>query len=260
MRGLATALLLAGCSGTTGEHLVRFNLEAQGPGDAVAGQPYRFITPRGAEVTLTRARLFVGAVYFNQTNPAGWAQESSCTLPGVYTGEVRGSLTIDALDPTPQPFSVPGNGTSMPTQAAELWLTAQDITADDEKTVVLEVAGEAVTGMQRWPFEAGITIGVNRRVPPRNPALPGSNTLCQQRIVTPIAFETVFTEGGTVRLTVDPKAWFSSVDFASLKPSPADPSRYRFVDAVEGAGQPDAALFNALRAAQGPYHLEWRPK
>lgn len=250
-------LISSACVQTTGGELVTYSLAARGPSTAVKGQPYRFVTPAGFDVALDRATLFVGAVYFNQTNPAGWSQETACTLPGIYTGEVRGSLKVDALDPSPQPFATQGNGTSSPTRAAELWLTAVDVSASDEHTVVLDVAGTATRGAESWPFDASFTIGQNRRAAPRSPALPGSNPICQRRIVTPIPTELTLSEGGTATLVVDPAAWFSTVDFSRLTVSPDNAARFRFIDDSSTGQQPDIALFNGLTSAQGPYRFEW---
>jgi hypothetical protein len=249
-------LLLAAC-GSTGGELVTFDFVAAGPSDAQAGQPYRFSTSAGYAVTLTEAKLTIGGVYFNQLNPAGWSQESSCTLPGLYTGEVRASRVVDLLDGRPQSFETMGKGTTLETQAAELWLTGGDVYAEADSTQVLKLVGEASRGGQNWPFDAVVTIGNNRRTPPRNPALPGSNPICQRRIVTPIPFATTFAPSGRVELTIDPKAYVAGVDFALLQAHPQQPGRFAFVDATEGAGQPDQTLFNALLSAQGPYQFRW---
>ena len=258
MKPVLFSLLFLSCIQTTGGELVSFSMEAKGPQGAVKGQPLTFTTASGFDVTLTRAKLFVGSVYFNATNPSGYSQETACTLPGIYTGEVRGALTVDVLDPTPQAFPVKGTGTSTGTAAAELWLTQVDLGAEDEKTIVLDVQGEAVRGTERWPFDGAYTIGVNRRTAPRNPALPGSNPICKQRLVTPIPTELTLSADATVTLTVDPRAWFSQVDFSQLTASPSDAARFQFVNAVDEAKQPDLSLFNGLTSAQGPYSFEVR--
>ncbi|MFZ5444264.1 MAG: hypothetical protein ACOZQL_29980 [Myxococcota bacterium] len=250
------ALLGAGCIQTTGGELVSFDVRASGDPAVVSGGPLTFATPKGWSVTLTRARLTVGALYFNQQNPQNYTLEQSCVQEGIYSGEVRGGLTIDALSPEPQPFPVAGNGTTAPTRAAELWLTGGELLADTDGTVVLDVAGTATGSAGTFPFEAAFTISQNRVLPPRNPALPGSNPLCRQRIVSPIAFEATFSEGAAVSLLVDPRAWFASVDFAELTKVSEQPLLYRFTDDSSSSLQPDKALFNALRNASGPYRFE----
>ncbi len=250
---LLLLLLLAGCIPATEGKLVSFAAEAVGEPQAAS-----FDSPRGYRVTLSTARLRIGALYLNQTNPAGWSTETACILPGIYTGEVRGGVELDALSATAQPFAVSGTGTNAPTHAAELWLTDGDVNADESRTPVLELAGVAVKGADHWPFEARVTIGRNRATPPRSPALPGSNPICKQRIVSPVPVDFVLAAGGTVRLKVDPRRWFDSVEFSGLQKVQDLPLLYRFVDSTVEGGQPDVALFNAMRAASAQtYQLQW---
>lgn len=256
---LLMGLLLTGCIQTTGGRVVAFQAQASGDPAVVTGAPLTFTSPKGFEVTLTRARLTVGALYLNQQNPQSYSLEQSCIQEGIYSGEVRGGLTVDALSPTAQPFPVEGNGTDNPTRAAELWLTGGDLLADEDKTVLLDVAGVATRGAERFPFEGQLTIGTNRVIPPRNPALPGSNPLCRQRIVSPIAFDATLAQGSVVVLLVDPRAWFVTVDFAELTKLSDLPLRYRFTDTNDSSAQPDKALYSALRSASGPYRLEVSP-
>lgn len=256
---LVLALVMTGCIQTTGGRVVAFQAQASGDPAIVTGAPLTFTTPRGFDVTLTRARLTVGALYLNQQNPQSYSLEQSCLQEGIYSGEVRGGLTVDALSAEAQPFPVEGNGTDNPTRAAELWLTGGDLLADEDKTVLLDVAGVATRGAETFPFEGQLTIGANRVIPPRNPALPGSNPLCRQRIVSPIAFDATLAQGSVVSLLVDPRAWFVSVDFAELPKASDLPLLYRFTDSNDSSAQPDKALFSALRSASGPYRLEVSP-
>lgn len=250
--------LLAGCIQTTGGRLVSFSAEASGDPAVVTGGPLTFTTASGYDVTLTRAQLTVGALYLNQQNPETYALEQACVQPGIYSGEVRGGLTLDALSATAVPFPVAGNGNDLPTRAAELWLTSGDVFATEDRTPILEVAGTARRGADTFPFEGTLSIGSNRAIPPRNPALPGSNPLCAQRIVRPIPFDATLAEASTVALVVDPRAFFVAVDFAGLTRVSDAPLLYRFVDDVASPAQPDKALYNALRSAVGPYRLELR--
>ncbi|MBL8914601.1 MAG: hypothetical protein JNM17_28110 [Archangium sp.] len=256
---LPLVLLLGACVQTTGGEVVSFTAKASGDPAVVTGAPLTFTTPSGFDVTLTRARLAVGAVYLNQQNPQNYSLETSCIQEGIYSGEVRGSVLIDALSPTAVDFPVAGNGTTAPTRAAELWLTGGDVFADTDSTVVLDVAGTATGAMGSFPFEGQFTISSNRVIPPRNPALPGSNPLCRQRIVSPIAFDTALTQGAMVTLLVDPRAWFAAVDFSGLTKVSDVPLLYRFTDDQSSSAQPDKALFNALRSAVGPYRFELTP-
>jgi hypothetical protein len=83
--------------------------------------------------------------------------------------------------------------------------------------------------------------------------LPGSNPLCQQRIVAPVGFSTQLAQGGTVQLLVDPRAWFADVDFASLEQ--VAPQQYQFSNDGSSSRQADKALYNGLRAFVGPYRF-----
>ena len=249
-------VLLAGCIQTTGGRQVTFKAQASGDPAIVTGGPLTFTSPRGFDVTLTRAQLTVGALYLNQQNPQNYSLEEACIQEGIYTGEVRGGLTFDALSPTPQPFPVEGNGTDLPTRAAELWLTGGELLADDDKTVLFDLAGVATRGAESFPFEAKFTIGANRLIPPRNSALPGSNPLCRQRIVSPIAFDATLAEDSMLWLLVDPRAWFVTADFSELTKVSELPLLYRFTDDNDSPAQPDKALYNGVRSASGPYRLE----
>lgn len=246
------AVALSACIQTTGGNVVSFDAVARGTTEAAAP----FTTPSGFDVTLTRARVTVGALYLNQQNPQSYTLEQACIQEGIYSGEVRGGGVVDALSADAQPFPVRGNGTDAPTRAAELWLTGGDLLADDDKTVVLDVAGTATRGADVFPFEGVFTIGTNRVIPPRNAALPGSNPLCRQRIVSPVAFDATLAEGSTVTLVVDARQWFAAVDFSGLAKVSDAPLLYRFTDSNDSSAQPDKALFNGLRSAQGPYRFE----
>lgn len=256
-------LLLTGCLDGTGHRLVSFSAQASAARDlgVVPGQPLHFVTPRGFDVTLTSAKLFVGALYFSARAPvtASGATEDPCVFPELATGEVRGGRELDLLDPTPQPFPVSGQGSDLPTRSAALWLTNGDVNASDDPTVVLHVEGTAEKGGTSYPFTGSLTIGSNRLTPPRNPALPSSNPICELRVVDNIAFETTLTEGSTVSLEVDPRAFFASVNFATLEDLGTTPPSYRFRDDAATADQADNALFNGLRANAGPYHFNRSP-
>lgn len=249
MKRALLLMVLSGCVQSTGGSIVAFHAQASGDPTVVNGGPLVFTTPLGFEVTLDRAQVTVGALYFNQQNPESYSLEEACVQSVIYSGEVRGKVVIDALSPTPVDFPVEGNGTDSVTRSAELWLTGGDVFADNDTTVLLSVAGVARKSGLDFPFTGALTIGQNRVIPPRNPALPGSNPLCRQRIVSPVPFETTLTQGSTVSLFVDPRAFFNSVDFTGLVDG-------AFIDDNASDAQPDKALYNAMRSAVGPYRLE----
>lgn len=233
-----------GCTGTTGSELVGFDVLAKGPDDAVAGAPYELDTPLGYHVTLERARVHVGALYLNRSAPQTGIQETSCTLPGTYVAQVTSGLEVDALSPEPQPFPVRGLGTSDLALAGEVWLTGGPVDADDDPTVLLDLAGTATRGGVTLPFDARLTIGQNRALPPDDPARPGSNPLCKQRIVSPIPVELTPREGSALVLEVAPRALVGAVDFFALEPT-GDPPTLHFADESEGG--PNIALYRGLR-------------
>jgi hypothetical protein len=127
------------------------------------------------------------------------------------------------------------------------------VDAASDPTVILSVEGEARNGVDIWPFEGELTISSQRQLPIRDPALPGSNPLCEQRIVTPIRAGFVLPEEGQVVVTVRPEFWFANVRFSEMEPAPNAPGRFRFFDANQG--QPSIALYQAMRAAAGPYEV-----
>lgn len=244
------------CTGTTGSELVSFDVLARGPADAVAGAPYEVDTGLGYHVTLDRALVHVGALYLNRSAPQAGIQETSCTLPGTYVAQVTSGLTVDALSPEPQPFPVRGLGTSDLARAGEVWLTGGPVDADDDPTVVLDLAGTASRGGVTLPFEARFTIGQNRALPPDDPTRPGSNPLCKQRIVSPIPVALTPREGSALVLEVSPGALVEGVDFFGLEPTGAPPT-LQFADQTEGG--PNIALYRALRQVTGTYRLSFDP-
>lgn len=242
MRSASVPLLwlaLAAC-GSTGSGLVTFQAAAAGPGDAVAGQPLVFATPGyGYQVTLTRARVHVGALYLNRAVPISGAQAQACILPGIYVGQVTVPLDLDALSPAPQPFPILGEGTADEALTGQVWLFGTDVNATSDSTVLVDVAGIAVRGGTSYPFTGQLTVSENRESPVTNPALPGANPLCKLRIITPVRVDMVLGQGGTLLLRVDPRVWFDNIDFAQvpLAGDPGNPALRRFVDSSQA--QPD---------------------
>jgi hypothetical protein len=240
------ALPLSACVETTGSGLVTFTTRAGGF-DGVTS-PLAFDSGSGFHVTLTRAQERIAAVYLNQGQPSSGAGATPCILPGIYGAEAFGPVTLDLLSPTLQDFPNPGEGTADPTQTAQVWLNGGDIDATDDDTHVLEVEGTAMRGGTTWPFSGAITIGANRALPVMNPALPGANPICHQRIVTPIVAALLPATGGALELRVDVRGMFNGVDFSKLT-TPEIP------DTNAGAGE---ALFKGLLSNAGVYSLTWR--
>ncbi len=244
------------CVGSTGSDLVEFQAFAAGPADAHQGQPLDFVTGRGFHVVLTRAKVHVGAVYLNQSVPTSGAQATSCVLPGIYVAEVTSGLDIDALSPSLQPFSTTGHGTAVRALAGEVWLMGtKDVNAQDDTTVLFDLAGAADGGGKQYPFEARFTIGKNRIVPPKDPSTPGTSPLCKQRVVSPIPINMTPRSGGALVVRIDPRGWFTNVDFSQLAPASGDPPIHQFVD---GPADPASNnLYLGMHASQGVYSFDW---
>jgi len=252
-------LVACSCIGVTEGGLVSFEARAAGPADAT-GAPLVFRTPGGYDVTLRKARLHVGALYLNGTVPLTSERESSCILPGTYVGQVTsandanpnalGGVDVDLLAATPVPFPTRGTGLADRAQNGEVWLTGNgNVEAAEDKTVVFAFEGEARRAGLTYPFAGTFTIGSNRAKAPRSGALPGSNPICQERIVTGIPMALRLQEGGVLTLRADPRAIFATADFALLDPNEA--GVYEFLDREEG--QPSIAAYFALRSSQGVY-------
>ncbi|HVJ93673.1 MAG TPA: hypothetical protein VM580_27915 [Labilithrix sp.] len=262
--GLFAALPLlfvttAACIGTTGSELVSFDAFAAGPADVPADTSTRglsFVNGRGWSITLTLARVRLGAVYLNRSVPVSGGQERACFLPGVYVAQVLSGVTIDALSPALQPFPERGNGTADHAVTGEVWLTGGRVDAEDDRTAIAEVAGTATRDGESMRFEGTITIGRNRRVPETDPARPGTNPLCAERIVTPIPTSITPTPGGSLVVRVDPRGWFKNVELGELE-QPASGSDLRSIP-DDSEGQPAKNLYDGLRhASDGVYTFEW---
>jgi hypothetical protein len=261
MKLLTAGLLLAcGCGGTTGSALVTFSGEASGPADATGG-PLSFATGSGADVTLTKAQLHLGAVYLNQSVPASGAAAEPCISPGVYVGELFGGLDVDLLSPDAVAFPSSGEGTETEAHTAEVWLVgggadvAHDVNADDDSTPILDVEGSAMQGGTSYPFTATVTIGANRKPKVSNAAMPGANPICHQRIVTPILVDITPKRAGTLALQIDPRPMFDSVDFSKATEVPRATGTYEIPDSTSGPG---GALFKGLTASFGVYAFSFR--
>lgn len=251
---LSLFLLASGCVGSTGGDLFAFEASASGPA-ASTGDAYSFVSGRGYAVTLSRARVHVGAVYLNRSRATSVASDTSCTLAGIYVAEVTSGLDVDALSPEPQPFPALGQGVADAAYTGEVWLTSGDVNASSDPQVVLDVAGTAERDGSSYPFEAALTIGANRLEAPPNPALPGAKPICKQRIVTPIAVSAVPSSGGKLHLRIDPAGLFRNVDFSTLSSSPDGVFRFDDVSATQAS----ANLYAGLRASTGTYQLDFEP-
>lgn len=254
---LALALLAvsaSSCLGSTGGSRFAFDAYVGGPVDA-DGAAYLFDNDLGFEVTLTSARLHLGAVYLNESLPTSVASDTSCVLAGIYVAEVHAGIDVDVLSPTLVELPEQGAATSDHAQTAEVWLSSGDIDATSDPTIVAFVEGTAVRGDDVYPFRGAVTIGANRVVVPTDPALPGAKPICKQRIVTPIRVDLTPSEDGVLVLRIDPAGWFGNVDFSKLEQTSVDPLLYTFRD--DDGDAPSRNLYAGIRASAGVYDVQW---
>lgn len=253
---VASSLFAVACIGTTGGDLVTFQAYAAGP-ESANREPMTFTNGRGWTITLTKAKLHIGAVYLNRSVPVSGGQQRECFLPGVYVGEVLRGLDVDILSATPQPFPEHGSGTEDLAVTGEVWLTGGRVDALDDRTPILEVAGTATRDGESMRFEAAITIERTGYHEPsaNDPARPGANPLCAERIVTPIPVSIRPRAEGALLVRVDPRGWFSNVEMGELERVSPDSDLRRFP--AENAGQPATNLYRGLRSSAGVYTFEW---
>ncbi len=252
---LCLSAMLASCVGTTGGQVISFEAAAAGAEDARTGQPYEFITDRGWNVSLTTAKLHIGAVYLNRSMPVSGVQNTSCILPGTYVGQITDGLDVDLLSPERQPFPVKGEGvTEPPAIVAQVWLTGARIDSADDTTPILQVEGTAEKNGDLKRFSGIVTIGSNRLQHSLDAAQAGAAPICKQRIVSPIPVFIALEETGTLLLRLDPRFLFVNVDFSAL---PALGDTFGFTDDVTRKDQPSLNLYNNLRAASALYTFEW---
>jgi hypothetical protein len=257
LTAVAVAFFAASCVGTTGGELIAFEAAASGPEDAVAGEPYRFVTKRGWNVTLTTAKLHVGAVYLNRSMPVSGVQLTSCILPDTYVAQITSALEVDMLSPDPQPFPALGEGTTAPPAiVGQVWLTGGRIDRVNDRTPILHLQGVAEKDGDRRPFSGTVTIGSNRIAGGTDATQAGASSICNERIVSPIPVSIALKKGGSLRLRVHPSFLFANVDFGALPPRG---NEFAFTDDVTLQDQPSFNLYQNLRAAIGLYTFEWAP-
>lgn len=247
------ALVIPACVGSTGDQVVDFEAAASGPPDAVSGEPLVFDAARGWQVTLTTARLHIGAVYLAESLPVSGAQATSCILPGSYVAQVVEGRDIDLLSSEPQSFPTLGRGTTLEARAGQVWLTSGDVNLADvpsPPTVILHLLGSAQRGKELRPFEAKLTIAANRVSTSGGAA--GGSTICKERIVSPIPTAIRVQNGGALWLRIDPRRLFVNVDFGALE---FDGELFVFKD--DSSDQPSANLYNNLKQGGALYDFSW---
>jgi len=260
----AVALMsFSACLGSTGNTLVQFRAAVAGPTDAVAGTSYSFTTHTGWHVVLSTATLHVGALYLTQVVTTSGGGPAPCTAQGTYVGQVTTlqdasspvvGINVNLLSPALQYFLEMGEGTSITARSAQVWLTSVQVDQDTDPTAILSIDGVADKGGQSIPFDGDIHISSsNRLVPPTDATKPGSNPICQQRIVSPIPVDLVPRSSGVLLMRVDPTLLFE-VDFSTLPKDPKNPQKYQFADNSNDTAS--SILYQALHNSK-VYQFSW---
>ncbi|HEY1696677.1 MAG TPA: hypothetical protein VGG39_31160 [Polyangiaceae bacterium] len=216
---LALGLAALACNGSTGDHLITFTAYARGA--TGAAQPF---TVGDYSIQLSEAKMLVGAVYVDESPLGNQTGGPVCISPDVYAAQVPGPVEVDLLSDQPQEFSVYGQGTADTGLSWQMWLTDGDVNEANRAHVVdLQGTATRTSDGTAIPFAAIVTINDNRIVTTVDPADPGANPVCKQRIVLVGGIDETFFDGGKLTITIDPRPWFElGFDFASLPPVDSD--------------------------------------
>jgi hypothetical protein len=226
------------CNGTTGDSPLSFQAYASGvPG---ASEPFQ---AGGFTIQLTAVRMHIGAIYFDEAPPSAESNSPICISSGTYAAEVPGPVDVDLLSTTPQTFAVYGNGTADTAVSWQIWLTDDNVGQDNVDvanfTPIVQLQGLATdaSGAQ-VSFGAIVTINTaNRSKGSSDPAQPGNSPICKLRIVQIGGLDVSFFPGGVLRMTVDPRIWFTQQSL------PIDFSPGQLPPITDNDCNPDSAVF-----------------
>jgi hypothetical protein len=228
---VAAGVVAVACNGTTGDALYTF--PAYAAGAQGAGDPF---SANGYTIQLTLAQMYVGAVYVNEA-PAGSGgtfDTPVCIDPGVYAAQVPGGTEVDLLSSTPQAWTsgTQGSGSADLGPSWEIYLTDGDVNAPDNAGPnTVDLQGTATRESDGTVFTFAATVNINQTndgLPEEDPAQPGLNPICKQRILELGGIALTLAPDVAMLLTIDPRAWFSlPIDFSTL-PSVASASCTEF--------------------------------
>jgi hypothetical protein len=177
-------------------------------------------------VSLTKARLLVGAVYLGSARGVSGGQDAPCILPGTYVAQATDGEYVDLLSSAPQRFPSPAHGTLGRAPVAQVFLASGDVDAVHDAAPVLDVEGTATRDGDVRPFRGTITIGANRLSPG---ASAGAASPCHLRIVDLNDANVVVASQGGLLLRVDPRGLFARVDFGAME-APVGGATYTLPD------------------------------
>jgi hypothetical protein len=239
---VAAGIAVASCNGTTGDALYTFNAYATGASDA--GKPFPL---NGYLVQLTSAQMYIGAVYVNEA-PAGSGGTFNtpvCIDPGIYCAQVPGGIEVNLLSTKPQAFSAQGSGSADLGLSWDLYLAYGDVNNPEANSAygvpnIADLAGTATRISDGAVFPWAATVNINsgvsaslpgaRGAPVEQAGQPGAAPICLARILHLGGISLTLSQGTSMLLTIDPRAWFQAVansfeppnDFSTL-PSVASP-------------------------------------
>lgn len=207
---LALALALASCGDDSTILRVTFDANAAGFARAAAG-PATFRTAQGWDVTLTDAKLSIGAMYFRNAAP----DDGPAPYDGRAVAQVLTGFVVDALDPQPRAIPNGGNGTTEAVMVGEVRFDAASSgpIARGGRYAVAYVAGTATRGADMVTFAGTVQLG-------NDPARTDYQSASDRRLSL-LAVSFTPRQGGALTLRVSPARWFDQLDFSTLGPAGA---------------------------------------
>ena len=122
---------------------------------------------------------------------------------------------------------------------------------------IVDLQGVATRQSDGAQFTFGAAVNINqsnRGIPVTDPAQPGLNPICKQRIIEAGGLHLPLSAGGAMQVTIDPRGWFKlPIDFSSL---PLVTSDVCELDQTTSYGSaqyciPDTSFASGLGATQG---------
>lgn len=254
--------LTSGC-GTTGQQRVAFT--AWVGGVERSDGPMRFTTSTGWSVTLTEARIAVGPVYLNTLEaltacaqplrrftellaPTAWANGESHLGAGQVVGQVTRQMEVDALSPRLVEMSGGGDGLDVPARTADFWLYNMDVGALHGAAV--RVAGVASRDdTTTVPFTGALVMDASLTT--------AQTPLDVARRVRGVPAVMMLSEGGALRVRVDPRGWFQGADFSELTTTATDAAGRHAFSLTDNVGRAFAA---SVRTTRGTFQLSFAEK
>ncbi|MGA7743110.1 MAG: hypothetical protein ABSF35_20690 [Polyangia bacterium] len=214
------ALLVLGCGGTTGGHLISMPLHAGGIARDVS-QPFAFTTSQGWTVELDQAEVVLGPLYFNIDPP-----EPSVFRSGVVIVQATEQFVVDVLNPALQDVPGGADGETGHAVSVEIGFYTTAESYNDTITLPAPLAADGQQGTAYVAGEAtksGTVVDFAGRVQITNALVSGLNPIDDvSRVAGAVCDLTFTTTSGPLQLRVDPSHWFDQADFCSLVATSVD--------------------------------------